>query len=174
MEREEHLKFCSVCTNRSFNPKVGITCGLTEQIADFEGNCENYVEDKKEVESNKKSNEEEISETKKSINIGRISLFCLGGLYVLVGFIEAYYIEYHHIIFGIIDWFFALIFLGLAIWSYAKPYLALIIGLVLFILLNLLGAFIDPATIFSGIIFKFVVIGFLIHGIKNANLKNQK
>ena len=41
MEREEHLKFCSVCTNRSFNPKVWVTCGLTEQIADFEGNCEN-------------------------------------------------------------------------------------------------------------------------------------
>ena len=132
---------------------------------------EQPVEDKKEVENNKKSNEEEISETKKSINIGRISLFCIGGLYVLIGFIEAYYIEYHHIIFGIIDWFFALIFLGLAIWSYAKPYLALIIGLVLFILLNLLVAIIDPATIFSGIILKFAFIAWLIHGIKNANLK---
>ena len=53
MEREEHLKFCSVCTNRSFNPKVGVTCGLTEQIADFEGNCEKASWTNRKVQKNK-------------------------------------------------------------------------------------------------------------------------
>lgn len=168
MDRKEHLKFCSVCTNKSFNSKVGVTCGLTEQIADFEGNCENYIEDEKEVEVSKQWKESLQSDKKKSINKGRIALFLLGGLYVVIGILEGYIIEYHDIIYGIIDWGIAAIFIALAIWSYTKPYLALILGLALYILINLLFAFIDPSTILKGIIWKVLIISSLIYSIKNS------
>ena len=49
MTREERLKFCSVCTNRAFNPKQGMICGITNEVASFEGTCADYKEDAREV-----------------------------------------------------------------------------------------------------------------------------
>jgi len=45
MTRKEHLQFCSKCTNRKFNEQVGLICRLTDQKADFDPTCENYVKD---------------------------------------------------------------------------------------------------------------------------------
>jgi hypothetical protein len=39
MDRQEHLKYCKVSELRKFDFHKGITCGLTNEIADFEGNC---------------------------------------------------------------------------------------------------------------------------------------
>jgi hypothetical protein len=78
MKREEHLLFCSVCKNRSFNSKVGFTCSLTNQIADFEENCENYDEDIKVVESNK-INDDELKSKK-----GNKFSFGIGLFFILV------------------------------------------------------------------------------------------
>ena len=45
MTREEHLQFCTVCQNRKFDSQLGLVCGLTNQLADFESSCEHYSED---------------------------------------------------------------------------------------------------------------------------------
>jgi len=45
MTREEHLKFCELCTNRKMNMKVGLICSLTDEIADFEDTCDNFTRD---------------------------------------------------------------------------------------------------------------------------------
>lgn len=45
MTREQQLTFCKVCTNRKFDSKQGIICGLTRNQADFENYCEHYEED---------------------------------------------------------------------------------------------------------------------------------
>ena len=45
MTREDYIKVCSLCTNRSFNPKTGIVCGITSEPASFNGNCSDYEED---------------------------------------------------------------------------------------------------------------------------------
>lgn len=45
MTRKEHLEFCKVCTNRKMNPKVGLVCSLTSEIADFKGSCSNFNRD---------------------------------------------------------------------------------------------------------------------------------
>lgn len=42
MKRDEHLKFCKKCLNRSFNSTKGIVCGLTGEIASFENECPDY------------------------------------------------------------------------------------------------------------------------------------
>lgn len=44
MNREEHLKFCKVCTNKTVSFEKGITCFLTGEQAAFEISCPNYVE----------------------------------------------------------------------------------------------------------------------------------
>ena len=48
MTREERLKFCSICKNRKIDLKKGLICSLTDEYADFEGECKNYIHDQKE------------------------------------------------------------------------------------------------------------------------------
>lgn len=45
MTRVEHLKFCSICIHQKDGMRKGIICGLTNQVADFEENCDSFVED---------------------------------------------------------------------------------------------------------------------------------
>ena len=174
MTRAEYIKVCSVCTNRSFNPKHGIICGLTDKPADFKGNCADYNEDEKEVQHNivKEKNDKKIGN--KAVNKGRIALFVVGGLYVLVGIYESFGMLGANIIFGYIDWSVAAVFLGLAIWSYKKTSLALIIGLAFYCLLIVLLAVIDPMTIIQGIIWKIIIIAWLALGISSARADEAK
>ena len=174
MTRKEQLEFCSVCQNRAFYPKTGIICKLTMELADFDYKCDKYLADEKEVKLVKQEKESIKNEENISINNGRISLFVLGGSYILIGFLESFYFENHNIIFGIIDWGVAACFIGLAIWSFSKPYFAIISGLILYILLIVLLAIIEPFTIFIGSIWKIIVISYLIYAIKTAKEKKDK
>ena len=45
MTRQQQLEFCNKCVNRKFDSKLGIICSLTNNIADFEGNCEKFILD---------------------------------------------------------------------------------------------------------------------------------
>lgn len=45
MSRKEHLEFCSVGINQSFDTKLGIDCGPTQKIADFEASRAEYRQD---------------------------------------------------------------------------------------------------------------------------------
>ena len=45
MTREEHLAYCTQCTKRAFDPNKGVTCGLTQEIANFDPTCSNYEQD---------------------------------------------------------------------------------------------------------------------------------
>ena len=174
MTREEQLVFCSVCKNRAFNPKTGIICNITMKVADFEYKCDNFIENEKEAELVDQKKEALKGEVNKSINQGRIALFVLAGIYIVVGFLESFYIDFHNIVFGIIDWGVAVCFLGLAIWSFSKPYFALLSGLILYLLIIVILALIDPVTIFSGIIWKVLIITYLIYATKTAKEEKSK
>jgi len=50
MTKLERLEWCNQCTNRSFDPKYGRTCGLTGREADFTDTCPAYVHDEAEKE----------------------------------------------------------------------------------------------------------------------------
>ena len=65
MTREEHLVFCKKCLNRKFDPKQGVICKITDQRADFEGECKDYTHDeavKEIIPQEIKSNAEIITE----------------------------------------------------------------------------------------------------------------
>jgi hypothetical protein len=168
MTRQEHLAFCSVCTNRSFNPKFGIVCGLTKEVANFDPTCADFKEDAAELRIAHEKVAEEKSIKQKTINKARIALFLIGGLYVIVGFLEAYVLPGHELLYGIIDWVVAGIFIGLGVWSYKAPVPSLITGLVVYVAIMLLLAAIDASTLFRGVIWKVAIIYYLIHGIKTA------
>jgi len=174
MTRAEYVKICGVCTNRSFNPKNGVVCGLTSEIASFKGNCSEFKEDSQEVKNAEIKRKSIVSDTDKSINRGRYALFVIAGLYAIVGIFEGFIMAGSDIVFGIIDWIVAGIFVGLGIWSYKKGSLAMIIGLTLYILILLLIAVADPSTLIKGILWKGLIIFYLINSIKTAKEEESK
>lgn len=176
MTRQEQLNFCSVCTKKSFNPKSGIVCGLTNEVAAFEGSCADFVKDEQEAKHENLRTISRKKDANKSIRHGRTALFVIGGLYVLVGFYEGLLMEGHELLFGLIDWGAAAVFIGLGVWSYQKPFLAMILGLAFYVAIILLIGVIDPTTIIQGIIWKFLIIFYLGYGISNARAEeaNEK
>lgn len=174
MTREYQLKYCNVCTKRSFNPKFGVVCSITQEVATFENTCPDFLEDEKEVILEKEIKKELQSDVNKLLNRGRIALFVVSGLYIFIGFLDAFTVENHHLIFGLIDWFIALVFIGIGIWSYRKPFLAMLIGLIFYVSIIAFIGLIDPSTLFSGIIWKLIVAANLIVGIKTAKEEEAK
>ena len=62
MDRKHQLSFCRICTKRSFTPKEGIICSLTNAKADFENECPNFDVDQAEKEKRDKITEEYTEE----------------------------------------------------------------------------------------------------------------
>lgn len=174
MTREDHLKFCGVCTKRNFNPKVGIVCSLTGEVANFQGTCADYDEDPHEVRMGEMKVASLKADTKKMIGRGRNVLFLIGGLYLLIGFYESFMMPFGHIIYGAIDWFIAAVFIGMGFLTYKKGSLGLIIGLSFYILLTIAFALIDASTLISGIIWKIIILTTLINSIITARDEEAK
>ena len=69
------------------------------------------------------------------------------------------------------------IYTGLGFWCKIKPLAAIISGLSLYALVFILNAVVNPLTIVGGIIFKIIIIGMFINGIKSAieaeKIKNE-
>jgi len=66
MIKKEHLELCKKCTNRKFDPKHGLICNITGEIADFEETCKNFRLDESVAEETSETltenNEEIVSE----------------------------------------------------------------------------------------------------------------
>lgn len=60
MTRNEHLTYCSVCTNRKFNHDFGFICQLTDKKADFNDYCDNFKLDYEQRTAKNKKYREEI------------------------------------------------------------------------------------------------------------------
>ena len=72
MNRDYHLSFCKVCTNRKRNLENGIICSLTNKIADFQDNCPSYDFDTLEFQNYKKRFQDEISDKYTTKNIEKL------------------------------------------------------------------------------------------------------
>jgi hypothetical protein len=69
----------------------------------------------------------------------------------------------------------SILFLGLGGYSRKKPLACIICGLSLYVIVQVLNLIVDPVSLFRGIIFKVIIIGYLIKGIKSAlELENFK
>ncbi len=45
MTRKDHLKFCEICHHRSLNFRKGLICSKTNEIADFNIECDSFEKD---------------------------------------------------------------------------------------------------------------------------------
>jgi hypothetical protein len=69
--------------------------------------------------------------------------------------------------------FFILAFAALGFWSKHKPYYAIISALILYGLFIGINAIADASTIFSGIIFKIIIISLLVKGLSDAKAAQE-
>jgi hypothetical protein len=60
------------------------------------------------------------------------------------------------------------IFIGLGIWANKNPFPAVLTGLLLFVLIIILFAFVNPLTIISGILWKIIIVSALVYGLQAA------
>ncbi len=174
MTREERLEFCLICKKNTYNPKLGVICSLKNGVATFEGNCPDFLADEKEVKLVENKKQEEEQGIKKTINFARYLLFILGGAYLILGYVEAFVIQNHHIYFGYIDWSIAFLFIGLGVLSIFHPRPAMIAGLSIYVLIHLLIALVDFSTVFSGFLWKIITIYGLAYGIKATHLVKKE
>jgi len=79
MTRQEHLQFCKNCKLKSFDIQKGVTCSLTNEIANFDNECQHYVKDET-IEKVKQST------TKSNNNFKFIIPIIIGSLLVLIFF----------------------------------------------------------------------------------------
>jgi len=119
MDRAYRLSYCKKCTLRSFAPKQGIICSLTNTLADFDENCESFKEDTKEAESIKIQEGLIKKEAQKTSTLGLSVIGIKSG--VLAGII---------VIIGAITWFIAGLISG---YIFFYPPLLFILGVVIFV-----------------------------------------
>jgi hypothetical protein len=92
-----------------------------------------------------------------------------------------YFLAGAFFVFGLITWFtskdlamlvihllMCILYLIFAAWSNKNPFAAILTAFIIYITLQVINAFADPVTIFSGIILKVIFIGALIKGIHSA------
>jgi len=108
-----------------------------------------------------------LADKKKSINKARYLLYILAGLNLIVGIVLSV-TEDSGIVYLIGGLISAGIYLGLGIWSDKKPFAAILSGLFVYIVFNVINAIDDPHTIYKGLLLKLIIISGFIYGYKGV------
>lgn len=91
MTREEHLKFCKTCVNRKADFKIGLICGLTDKIADFEEECQYYEKDMTPPPPKKNNLNFDLKEFTQKFTPENLKKLSLGGIVIIITLIIYYF-----------------------------------------------------------------------------------
>lgn len=110
-----------------------------------------------------------LNEAKKKVKTARNTLFVLAGLGILVGSGMAIFSDNEvFFVMGLSSIIIGAIYGGLGMWSQQKPVGALVTSLIIYGTIILLSVLEDPVNIFSGIIWKVIIISALVNGLISA------
>lgn len=134
------------------------TCGFPLQGTKEQQ--ENYI-------ANRAIKEIDLVELNKKVTSATNSLYWIAGIMGISTIVSYFLLEDDPDLFAILITSVILIaaFLMFAVWSKTKPAAALISGLSLYVIIQILNAIDNPASILSGIIVKVAIIAYLIKGI---------
>lgn len=158
----ELTKRCDSCLKNIENDDVYCTnCGYPIQGTEIEQ--KDFIANNEVVDIN-------LADYNKKIRTAGNSLYYLAGIFFFWGVLSYFTTKDSPTAFGylLISLILAIIFLVLGGYSRKKPLACIISGLCLYIILQVLNAIDNPATILSGIIVKIIIIGYMIKGIKSA------
>ncbi|TKC04596.1 hypothetical protein FA048_19225 [Pedobacter polaris] len=158
MENQQ-LNLCACCANTfAQNDSYCISCGYPLQGTNEQQ--ENHI-------ANRAVKEIDLIDLNKKVETACNSLYWIAGI-IGVSSIIGYFTltdEDDVLIFLITTVIMVGAFLALAVWSKTKPTTALISGLSLYVIIQLLNLIADPSSIIRGIIFKIIIIVYLIKGV---------
>ena len=112
----------------------------------------------------------DINSFNKRLSRAGNSLYYLAAIFVIFGLIYYFTKESDQNAFAVLitNLILAAVFLALGGYSRKKPLACIVSGLSLYVILIILNAVTNPASLVSGIIFKIIIIGYMINGIKSA------
>ena len=153
---------CSVCGNTvNAQDQFCTNCGLP---------LKGTEEEQKKFLSARHFKQRQMHYLAKKIKNAQTTLFVLAGLFFVIGMLYYFIGGQNDLSFAALiqSLILAAVFLALGGWAKSKPVVALISGLVLFVLVQLIAIFGDPTNIGKGIIIKILVIVFLVRGLQSA------
>jgi len=104
----------------------------------------------------------------KHVRNARITLYVVAGLFLLSIFlIQGLEDTAKNIMIGILV-FMAVVFVLLGYWSTKRPFTAILIGLIIFVSLQVFNVIVEPSSLMQGWYVKVAVPLFLIMGLRNA------
>lgn len=155
-------------------PKEEILCGsCNTQVSDTDAFCDNCgypvkgtEEEQRFFLSERSAKEIDLIEYNSQIKKAGNTLYIIAGLWAVWGLI--FYVQSHDTAELVADLVLIVLFAGLGLWSRRKPLTAIISGAALYAIVLILLAVVNPISIISGILWKIMIIGAFIRGIKAA------
>ncbi|SER19211.1 hypothetical protein [Pedobacter rhizosphaerae] len=160
MTENQTNSLCNCCARPfNFNDIFCNSCGYP--LNGTEQEQKNHI-------SNRAIKEIDLVEFKQSIEKARTSLYWIAAIIGLSAIFEAVTAESEEILFAslVVNVILIGAFLAFAVIGKTKPTTALIAGLSVYVIIILLNAILEPSTLVRGIIFKVIIIGYLVKGLK--------
>jgi len=155
-------EFCYACASKVVNDDVYCTsCGYPLKGSEF---------DQRTFMARQQNVHIDMAEFNQKIRRAGNTLYYLAGLFVVFALVSFAVNKDNPNVLGIVIPLFILaaLFLALGAYSRKKPLACLVSGLALYIIVQVLLAISNPINLASGIIWKILIIGYLINGIKSA------
>lgn len=123
--------------------------------------------------SERNAREIDLESFQKAVNVASRTLFVIATFTAAFGVILYFVSSQNHTdqFAGatlVVNLILAALYLGLGLWSKSKPVAALISGLSLYLIVQVVSAIGNPMSLATGIILKIIYIGYFIKGIKSA------
>jgi hypothetical protein len=107
-----------------------------------------------------------IKEAKEQIRTAKIIIYVIAAFQFIAGLIV--FFQHDDVLTLIVALFMCLLFLIMASWADKNPFPAILTAFLLYVTVILINAVVNPASLFSGIIFKIIFIGAFIKAIRSA------
>jgi hypothetical protein len=107
-----------------------------------------------------------LTDANDKVKSGKIAIYVLAGIFFVSGLIT--FLVNDDVVTFIVSLVICVIYLVLAAWVEKNPFGAMLTAFILYATIQIINAFVDPATIFGGIILKVFVIAAFIKGIRSA------
>jgi hypothetical protein len=107
-----------------------------------------------------------LSDAEDKIKSSKYIMFGLAGIFLLVGLFVGFGADDFETM--IINIFCCLIYLVLGAWCSKNPFGATLTALIIYATIVVVNAFVEPTSLFSGIVLKVIIITALVKGIRSA------
>jgi len=107
-----------------------------------------------------------LNEAESRVRSAKTIIYVLAGIFILFGLYRGFGQDsFPDMVVNIV---LAIVFLIFAAWAEKNPFGAILTAFILYLTVQVVNAFVEPSTIFSGIILKVIFIGAFIKGIRSA------